>query len=49
MVHVEPIPIEVPPVAAVNQLIVPAEDVALRDTDPAPHTLPGVVPVREGV
>ena len=44
-----PDPSAVPPVAAENQEIVPVEAVALRDTVPVPHLLPGVVPVIEGV
>ncbi len=43
-----PVPRLAPPVAAVYQLIVPAEAVAPRVTVPVPQMLPGVVPVIVG-
>ena len=44
-----PVPRLVPPVEAAYQFIVPAEAVAPRVTVPAPHVLPGVVPVIVGI
>ena len=49
VVKLAPVPKLAPPVAAAYQLIVPAEAVALRMTVPFPQTLPGVVPVIEGI
>ena len=44
-----PVPMAVPPEAAVNQLIVaPEEALAPRVTVPVPHLLPGVLPVTVG-
>jgi hypothetical protein len=48
VVNEGPVPSEVPPVEAANQLIVPAEQVAPKLTVPAPHRVPGIVPVIEG-
>ena len=44
-----PVATAVPPVAAVNQLIVPAEAVAESETVPEPQTEPGVVAVMVGI
>ena len=44
-----PVATAVPPVAAVNQLIVPADAVADKATTPVPHTEPGVVDVMVGI
>ena len=44
-----PVPRLVPPVGAVYQLMIPAEEVAPRVTVPVPQTLPGVVPVIVGI
>ena len=44
-----PVATAVPPVAAVNQLIVPAEAVADKATAPVPQTEPGVVDVMVGI
>ena len=48
VLNVVPVPRLDPPVAAAYQLIVPADAVAPRATDPVPQLLPGVVPVIEG-
>ena len=48
VLNVVPVPRLDPPVAAAYQLIVPADAVAPRVTDPVPQLLPGVVPVIEG-
>jgi hypothetical protein len=47
--YVFPVATEVPPVAAVNQLMVPADAVAESETTPVPHTEPGVVAVMVGI
>jgi hypothetical protein len=44
-----PVPRELPPEAAANQLIVPAEAAAPRVTVPVPQRAAGVVPVIDGV
>jgi len=44
-----PVPKLVPPVGPAYQLIVPEEAVAPKVTVPEPQTLPGVVPVIEGI
>lgn len=49
VVYVPPVPIEAPPVAAVYHLMVPAEDVAAKVTEPGPHRAAGVVPVMVGI
>jgi len=49
VVKLVPVPKLAPPVAAAYQLIVPADAVALSMTVPLPQTLPGVVPVIEGI
>jgi hypothetical protein len=43
-----PDPIELPPVKAENQFIVPDVAVAERETVPAPHLVAGVFPVTIG-
>jgi len=48
VVKLVPVPRLVPPVAAVYQLIAPADAVAPRVTVPLPQTLPGVVAVIAG-
>ena len=45
MIKVVPVPIEVPPVNAAYQLIVPADAVALNDTFPVPQLEAGEVAV----
>lgn len=49
VVKLFPVPCEVPPVGAVNQLIVPDEAVAPSVTAPASQIDPGVVPVIPGI
>lgn len=44
-----PVATAVPPVAAVNQLIVPADAVADKATTPVPQIEPGVVAVMVGI
>ncbi len=49
VVNVDPVPSELPPVAAAYQLIVaPGEAVALRLTGPTPQLLPGKLAVTLG-
>ena len=48
VVKLAPVPNAVPPVAAANQLIVPALAVACKITVPASHRAAGVVPVIVG-
>ena len=49
VVNVVPVPSEAPPVAAANQLIVPAEAVASNETVPVAHRLSGEVLVIVGI
>ena len=49
VVNVVPVPSEAPPVAAANQLIVPAEAVASNETVPVAHRLSGEVLVMVGI
>ena len=49
VVNEVPVPIEDPPVAAANQLIVPAEAVASRETVPVAQRLSGEVLVMVGM
>ena len=49
MVNVTPVPSEDPPVAAANQLIVPADAVASRETVPVAQRLSGEVLVIVGI
>ena len=49
VVNEVPVPIEDPPVAAANQLIVPADAVASRETVPVAQRLSGEVLVMVGI
>jgi hypothetical protein len=49
VVKVDPEPRDVPPLAALNHEIVPADAVALNETVPVPQLAPGVVEETVGI